>query len=229
MASCEELKILITQHAEGSLSGAGLERVEEHLRGCAACRAELEETRNALAALRRAKLPGPSADLARRISYAAFESAAASRKVTPIHSRRMRSLAAVASLAAALIVAVIAYTILFPGKPGRAPQSGPTTVASDEYQIEAEDVIIAALSGGSIAEHDDIYGMDTQETEYEPVAPGTAEDLEWVENRLDGMLASDEAGLYELLGSISEDEAKDILDSLEEEIEGRTPLPGGVT
>lgn len=46
--SCQELVELVTDYFEGALSSADLRRFEEHLAGCDACTAYLEQLRGAL-------------------------------------------------------------------------------------------------------------------------------------------------------------------------------------
>ena len=64
---CEQVKSLLNDYCEGSLSEAMRERVEAHLRGCAACQREAQFTQAIWRGLSAMPEVAPPADLHARI------------------------------------------------------------------------------------------------------------------------------------------------------------------
>jgi predicted anti-sigma-YlaC factor YlaD len=131
MVRCEQFKSRLAEYLVGALKGRARSRVEEHLRECAACRAEvaaLERTGAILDAGLLFDAPDGTWDsISRRIAQPA-------RNVT----RRLRWAWGAAASAVAIVLIVIA---LFVARPSG---SGPTQVAMSP---PAEEEMEAAIEG----------------------------------------------------------------------------------
>ncbi len=123
MTACRDFEVLLSLRAAGALEGDEAARVEAHLAGCAACRAEADADAEVLAL---AKLPPPSAAERR-----AFEDLPATALRAWRRADRSRGLgkriAAGIAIAAAAAAVVLAPAILH--KAPTAPD-GATQVAS---------------------------------------------------------------------------------------------------
>ncbi len=69
--TCTELEILITDYLDGTLPAAERLRLEEHLAGCASCRAFAQDVTGAVQILGQAQGVEPPPDLITRIAYQA--------------------------------------------------------------------------------------------------------------------------------------------------------------
>ena len=116
MTACKDFDLLLSLRAAGALEPAEAARVEAHLQGCAACRAEADAD---AAVLRLATLPPPS-DAERRAT-----ASLARDTLAELHRREGRTASwkragAAFAAAAALLVAVLSPVML-----GRSGPSSP--------------------------------------------------------------------------------------------------------
>ena len=131
MARCEQFQNRLAHYVVGALKGHARSRVEEHLRDCAQCRAEvaaLERTGALLAASPLLDAPDGNWDsISRRIAQPA-------RTVT----RRLRWAWGAAASAVAIVLIIIAFFVASPNG------SGPTQLAMSP---PAEEEMAAAIEG----------------------------------------------------------------------------------
>jgi anti-sigma factor RsiW len=125
---CKDLEVLLSLRAAGALEPAEAARVEAHLAGCAACRADLAA---AEAALRIATLPPPS-EAERRATATLAQGALAELRRREARAASWKRAIAGFAAAAALALVVVAPAVL-----GRRPvvPPAPTTAgaaATDE-------------------------------------------------------------------------------------------------
>jgi anti-sigma factor RsiW len=122
--ACQDLEVLLSLRAVGALEPAEAARVEEHLAGCAACRADLAAAEEAL---RLATLPPPSAAERRATASIAGDALAELRRREARAASWKRATAGFAA-AAALALALVAPAVLG-RKPALLPPA-PTTVGA---------------------------------------------------------------------------------------------------
>jgi len=100
---CEWVGLLLVDHLDGACIDPLREKIDRHLAGCAACRAEREALAGVDGALARARVPDPPGTLADDVLRGAL------RSVAPVPKwRDIRSLAAAAAV---LAVSAGAYTL----------------------------------------------------------------------------------------------------------------------
>jgi predicted anti-sigma-YlaC factor YlaD len=129
MAQCEQFRNRLAEYVVGALKGRARSRIEEHLRECAVCRAELAALERTGAILHGSPLleaPDWTWDaISRRIAQPA-------RNVT----RRLRWAWGAAASAVAVVLIVIAFFVASPNG------SGPTQLAMSPPAEEEMDVAI---------------------------------------------------------------------------------------
>jgi hypothetical protein len=135
-APCAEFDLAISLRATGALDAPEAARLERHLEGCAACRAEATRADEALGLLR---LP-PISEPERRVYHGLAETT-----VERLHrGERRASLGkrvAAALLAAAAAVAVVLAPAVLHRRPGVAPApAGPAATAAEPAAWEAPDL-----------------------------------------------------------------------------------------
>lgn len=110
----EHVTELLSSYLDGQVSLPERRTVEEHLAGCAACRAELEELRQLTGLLRRLPQPPPPR------SFVIGPQAARPAALSGSFSGYLRALS---SVAAALLVVAVSFSLIVQGLPRQAPAS----------------------------------------------------------------------------------------------------------
>lgn len=105
MTTCEDVRPLLADHALGSLEPADDAVVRRHLRGCGACRRELEALREGVSVLGTSLERAAPAELRERVLGVLEEEWSEER---PVLRRRRGGLAAAAALAAVLVAGGVA-------------------------------------------------------------------------------------------------------------------------
>jgi anti-sigma factor RsiW len=124
VTACKDFDLLLTLHATGALEPAEASRLEAHLAGCAACRAEAARDAEVLAL---AKLPPPSDAERRAVADRELPRRAASALHRADHRRAGWKRAAVGiAIAAAALFAVLSPGVL--RRPSQVPAVPPTQV-----------------------------------------------------------------------------------------------------
>jgi len=119
----------LTDFVDGTLVPSRAARVEEHLRGCATCRAEVRLASAAREALAAAPSPAPPARLADAAIAEAEDLAAARRRAEPSaigsvsHRPRPATPRWLAIAGAAAMIAIVALIVPKLGQPGESPAS----------------------------------------------------------------------------------------------------------
>jgi anti-sigma factor RsiW len=124
VTACNDFDLLLSLRATGALEPAEAARVEAHLQGCAACRAEADAD---AAVLRLAALPPPSEAERRATAALARDTLAELHRREGWAASWKRAGAAFAA-AAALLVAVLAPAML--GRQGLQPPPGAVSATS---------------------------------------------------------------------------------------------------
>ena len=120
--ACRELEVLLSLSAAGALEGADAARLEAHLEGCPACRAEREKLAELLGL---ARLPPPGAE------EAALLSDLPSPMLRELRRRERRGQLLRRALAGGAVAAAVALAILAPALlRSRGPTLPPAAVAS---------------------------------------------------------------------------------------------------
>ena len=86
--NCAELEMLLCDYAEGTLRGEQKSAVEEHLAGCSACAAIVQDARDALGLVERAALVEAPPELMTRIVHNLAADGAKTRRMSPSAIRR---------------------------------------------------------------------------------------------------------------------------------------------
>ncbi len=137
MMDCEANRRQIILMLCGELEGAGLHRLEEHVRECAACAATLEEERRLIQLLEDAPAVEPSADLledCRRGLRAALRSESAERRSFSFRGMRLWPAWALALLAAGFVAGRLLPGAGRPGWGGEAAPEAGATIANVDFR-----------------------------------------------------------------------------------------------
>jgi hypothetical protein len=121
VTTCDEIRPTLPDHALGSLDPGDEPAVERHLRGCAACRRELEALRQGVGVFASALARTPPPDVHDRVVDALAAEWAdpyAPVSIPSMPSRRWERVAVAAALALALVAGALAFTQR--GRAGRA-------------------------------------------------------------------------------------------------------------
>ncbi len=127
--ACKDLEVLLSLRAAGALEPDEAARVEAHLQGCAACRAEAAASRDAL---RLATLPPPS-DAERRAVATLAKDALGELRRGEARAESWKRAGAAFAAAAAVLVFVLAPAVL-----GRKPVL-PAATSTAGAQAQADD------------------------------------------------------------------------------------------
>jgi anti-sigma factor RsiW len=137
---CRRAEELFSDHYEGSLSPILREELDEHLEGCARCRALLEALGTVVEALRSYPLLEPSADLADRVAVAALRRP---RAVVPVYPHVVPSWLQAAAAGFALVVAGTFLLVAGPEAPTRAAtRLVDRTVTAGSFLLERKDRLV---------------------------------------------------------------------------------------
>jgi hypothetical protein len=206
MALCEELKIKLTLLAEGSLANDDKATVEEHLRGCPACRASLEETRKLVAILSLSKLPEPSADFLERLPHSVYNEVASQRQKPRLLTLRARKFTAAAGLAAAILILIFS-SVSFQNRRYE------TSIRSALNQpLSSEDVVIRTFTYSPPAVKP--AANHSQNNEVNVAENAEPRDIETIDNQMSETLSPSSGDLFNVIEAVSDDEAKEMLNSL---------------
>ena len=159
--ACAAFGELVKRHAEGELTGLEEDRLAEHLKGCAACQAEVRSSEHLLADLAPSPLSAKEAELLRSLSTSVKAKAFAQERSRRWQSRALWGLA----LAAALLAFMVPRGHLFRPE-GRtvmaAPRAGAIPaqplskdseeLAEDARSAEPEDVALPEGEDESVAQ-----------------------------------------------------------------------------
>ena len=131
MTACKDFDLLLTLHATAALEPSEASRLEAHLAGCAACRAEAAQDAEALAL---AKLPPPSEAERRALADLPRRAVSALHRADRRRAGWKRAAAGIA-LAAAALLAVLAPTVL-----RRPPEPPPIQLAATALAWQEPDL-----------------------------------------------------------------------------------------
>lgn len=132
MKSCDEYTEEIILYIYGELEGEAKSALEQHIRGCKACAAELEELSGAHAAAAESKpVPAISLETSERIKWNARKTAAGIIRQTPplAVARAARSRILTAALAASFLLLTVSVSYFYLSRGRTAPQSPPSAAA----------------------------------------------------------------------------------------------------
>jgi hypothetical protein len=208
MECSEEIRMKLTLLAEGSLPENERQTVEEHLGSCPACRTTLDETRRLLGLLAGAQLPEPAPEFLGRLPAAVYNEVSIFRKVTPIRKPRVWKPAAAAGLAAAATLVLFFTPFFIQPKHSAAPLQ-----QSLRQTAGPENIVIATFSYNPPAEKSD------SSADQNPVALAETidtQDLDSIDSQIDATLTPKNSDLFNVIETISDDEAKEMLDTFDD-------------
>jgi hypothetical protein len=213
MAQCEKYNMKITLLAEGSLSGSEREAAEAHIKGCPSCRAAYEETLALLGSLKGSHLPEPSRKYLDELAGKVYNELALRPKETQTHILRFRRLIAAAAVAAAVMIIFVsvsmfrqnqnvrtATNVLKPTITPAKPESKFAKVFTNEPSKQNTQIKTGTINSGNAV---DTAAMQNPESE---------------ENLLSASFPDGNNDLNNVIESLSNDEAKDILESLDQSV-----------
>jgi hypothetical protein len=208
MATCEEIKIKITLLAEYSLSEKEKAEVEAHIGKCSECEAAYEETLTLLSLMKCSRLPEPSSKFSDELSSKVYVEWSRRRKETKATVFRFRRLATAAGIAAALLVVFITYS-MFQNK-----QSVPMMQQAMKQSYAPEDLLIATFTYSPLKVNATTASTANVESNSGVTDAKRASQL--YDNQLSAYYPSDNSDLINVIESLSDDEAKDLFESLEQ-------------
>jgi Putative zinc-finger len=137
VTTCDDVRPMLPDHALGSLDGADERAVDRHLRGCAACRRELEALQQGVGVFASALARRPPPEVHDRV-FDALEAEWAEPPPVPAAPPARRARWDRIAVAAALVLAVVtgAFGIVQAGRAGRAQAD------ADRYRT-----VLATLGG----------------------------------------------------------------------------------
>ncbi len=240
MGSCENYRFMITEYVDGSLPYAAVGALEEHIRECAECRRAVEETRAVIDIVGSIDMPAASAEFENSLADRIFDSLK-EKNMEPVESGRVYEFSsrttgwkAIAALAAMLILAVgFIATRHTRQQSGPALSESPKNAQTEDVKLEAltNDELSLALELALAQIEADPSQFENIELEiaWKDIVPGetdmTSEDYSWLDETISRTAATDDS-IFILLESVTEDEAENILDSMDDmEKELRTSAP----
>jgi hypothetical protein len=119
----DELQSLLPWYANGTLAEHEMNRFESHLKSCARCRAELDNTLNQIRTLRLSTPPAHTTLMkARSANFSRLQS-----RITPSTPRHRRMLVPVAASAAVAALIAVIFTLVVPQPEPFKPMTTPTS------------------------------------------------------------------------------------------------------
>jgi hypothetical protein len=212
MAKCERYQLKITLLADGSLSDDERAAVEAHIAECPSCKAAYEETLGLFGMLKDSRLPEPSQKFMDSLPGKVYDKYNRGSKEKQPYVLRFRRLASSAAVAAALMIIFVSIS-------GFQHKQSPTLVkqalntAVTPVKPEVAQVFTKTNSNLSTQPETSV------KAERNAVDSGAIQDAESEENQLSASFPEGNNDLSSVIESISDDEAKDILESMDQSIQ----------
>ncbi len=208
MAPCDDFKIKITLLAEHTLPETERTAVEKHLVECVDCRTALAETRRLLDILSDAVLPEPRQEFLDHLSEKVRAEIILKRKSTPIQIIRFKRLSYLATTAAAaFLIAITGVFIHY--RSGTRPD-----FINVKGNIAIEDVVISTFTDTPLLSAN--VSSPVADSSNERVLFDSHE-LEIARKQLNGVLPATNDDLLNTLNSLSEEEVREMLKSIDSE------------
>jgi hypothetical protein len=213
MAKCENYKLKITLLAEGSLPNSERESVEAHIKVCQSCKTAYDETLFLLGSLKESHLPEPSQRFMDTLSEKVYSELNGKPKVAKIYMLRFRRVAATVASAAAVMI-IFFSAALFQHRQSPAPvlKALNNTVAP----AEPEDMVAATFTFSPAKLNPPAKAIANVKSK--TVTAAAAQDTLSEESQISSSYPTDNDDLIGTVQSLSDDEAKDILEALDQNV-----------